>query len=247
MVPVILWSGVKLPRKADGALDLAVIGHVAIVGVLLQALYLGGVWKAIELGMPAGLSALIVGLQPLLTAVIASHTGEHITRRQWTGLLLGIAGVVLVVSAKLATIGLSLGSVSLCLVGLVAITGGTLYQKKHVSGVDLRLTSVVQFAAALIFTLPFAWWLETMQVRWTFAFFGALAWAVLALSIGAISLLLLLIRQGSATRVSSLMYLTPSVTAVLAWLLVGEKFTVMASLGLVVSAIGVALVVRRSV
>ncbi|SOZ37741.1 DMT family transporter [Cupriavidus neocaledonicus] len=246
MVPFVLLARVPLPRVTGStATHWRAVGHIAVAGLLLQAGYLGGVWAAIKLGMPAGVSALIVGMQPILTALIATRMGERIGARQWLGLLLGIAGVALVVANKLGTSGLTPASLALAGGALFSITVGTVYQRHFCPVFDLRMGSVIQFAAAALACVPFMFLCETRDVQWTAAMLGALAWSVVALSIGAISLLFLLIRQGAATRVSSLMYLTPPTTAVMAWLLFGERFPPLAAAGMVLAALGVALVIRR--
>lgn len=224
--------------------------HIAIAGVMVQAGYLSGVWCAIKLGMPAGLSALIVGLQPLLTGFAAPLVGEPVRPRQWLGLLLGLAGVALVVSEKLRPDGGSVLTVALCVFGLLSITAGTLYQKRFCARFDMRSGAVIQFAASALVTLPFAIWLEDLdpqfsQVEWAPDFLLALAWSVFALSIGAMFLLYALIRRNAATQVSSLMYLTPPVTALLAWLLFGETFGLAGIAGMLLAITGVAFVVRR--
>ncbi|WP_246183849.1 DMT family transporter [Pandoraea anhela] len=233
------------PTSDQERTDWPLMAHLAVSGVLIQAVYLGGVWAAIKQGAPAGLAALIVGIQPLLTALFARAVGEPVSRRQWLGLLCGFMGVGLVVANKVGVRGVGIGVVALCVLSLVAITAGTLYQKRFCAHFDLRVGTVVQFGAAFVVTLPAAWALETMQVRWNAEMIGALAWSVLALSIGAISLLFLLIRRGAATKVSSLMYLTPPTTAVMAWLLFGETLSPLSAAGMVVAALGVALVIER--
>ncbi|CAN7290172.1 carboxylate/amino acid/amine transporter [compost metagenome] len=246
MVPFVLLARVPLPRLPGKAeTDWRGVGHIAVAGLLLQTGYLGGVWAAIKLGMPAGVSALIVGMQPILTALIATRMGERIGARQWLGLLLGIAGVALVVANKLGASGLTPASLALAGGALLSITVGTVYQKHFCPVFDLRMGSVIQFAAAALACVPFMFLFETRAVQWSAAMFGAMAWSVVALSIGAISLLFLLIRQGAATKVSSLMYLTPPTTAVMAWLLFGERFPPLAAAGMVLAALGVALVIRR--
>lgn len=251
MVPFMILARVPLPRlpgkAADGGTrtDWRMVAHIAIAGLFLQAGYLGGVWAAVKLGMPAGVSALIVGMQPVLTAVVAARMGERVSRRQWLGLLLGIAGVGLVVANKLSANGLSPTSLLLAVGALFSITFGTLYQKRYCAMLDLRMGSVIQFAAAAAACVPFMLLFETRAVQWTLPMIGALAWSIVALSIGAISLLFMLIRQGAATRVSSLMYLTPPTTAVMAWLLFDERFPPLAALGMALAAGGVALVIRR--
>jgi len=226
------------------------VAHIAIAGVLVQAGYLSGVWSAIKLGMPAGLAALIVGLQPLLTAFGAPLIGEPVRARQWLGLILGLAGVALVVSNKLTATGSSIINVSLCSFALLSITAGTLYQKRFCSRFDLRSGAVIQFTASALITLPFAITLENLtpgfdSVQWTADFIGALCWSVFALSIGAIFLLFALIRKNAATQVSSLMYLTPPLTAVIAWLLFGETLSITGALGMLLAVVGVAFVVRK--
>lgn len=226
------------------------IRHIAVAGVLLQAGYLSGVWCAIKLGMPAGLSALIVGMQPILTAFAAPLVGERVIGRQWLGLAFGLCGVGLVVANKISVIGLSWQSIALCVFALLSITVGTLYQKRYCASFDLRTGTVIQFAASLVVVLPFAIVFERLTpafatVQWTLQFIGALLWAVLALSIGAIFLLFALIRKSAATHVTSLLYLTPPTTAVMAWLMFGEAFSIVGMSGMLLAVIGVALVVRK--
>lgn len=226
------------------------IRHIALAGVLVQAGYLSGVWCAIKLGMPAGLSALIVGLQPILTAFAAPLVGESVRRRQWVGLVFGLCGVGLVVANKISLIGLSSQSIALCVFALFSITAGTLYQKRYCASFDLRTGTIIQFAASLAVLLPFAIVFEHLNpvleaVQWTPQFIGALLWSVIALSIGAIFLLFALIRKSAATQVTSLLYLTPPTTAVMAWLMFGEAFSLIGMAGMVLAVVGVALVVRK--
>lgn len=226
------------------------IWHIAFAGILVQAGYLGGVWCAIKLGMPAGLSALIVGLQPILTAFAAPLVGESVRGRQWIGLLFGLCGVALVVANKITLTGLSWQSIGLCIFALLSITAGTLYQKRNCPAFDLRTGTIIQFAASIVVVLPFAIIFEDLtpaleSVQWTPRFVGALLWAILALSIGAIFLLFALIRKSAATQVTSLLYLTPPTTAVMAWLMFGEAFSIVGMIGMVLAVIGVALVVRK--
>jgi len=220
------------------------IAHVAVAGVLLQAGYLSGVFIGISLGMPAGLSSLIVGMQPLLTGASGWVTGERVSGRQWVGLALGFAGVVMVVSNKVGFAGFGWEAVAFTVMALLAITIGTVYQKKYCGGEDLRTQSVVQFVAAGAVLLPFSLAFETRAVEWSGHFVFALLWVVFVLSFGAISLLMLLLRKGAATMVSSLMYLVPPVTAIMAYLLFGERLSLLAVLGMAVAVVGVALVVR---
>ena len=224
--------------------------HVAVAGLLLQAGYLGGVWAAIKLGMPAGLTALIVGMQPILTAAAAPLIGERVRPRQWLGLVLGLSGVALVVAAKSHTAGLSAAGVGLCVFALLSITAGTMYQRRFCPSFDLRTGTVIQFAATVAALLPLATVLEGFdlhlsRVAWTLDFILAWLWSIFALSIGAIFLLFTLIRRSQATEVTSLLYLTPPTTAVMAWLLFGESFTLLALAGMAVAVTGVAFVVKK--
>ncbi|VTU16094.1 putative DMT superfamily transporter inner membrane protein [Variovorax sp. SRS16] len=218
--------------------------HLAVTGVLMQAGYLGGVWAAVRAGMGSGLTALLVGIQPVLTAIWLSMRGGSITRRQWAGLILGFAGLVLVVFRKLGQgTEVSALTMGLALMALFSITIGTLYQKRFVAPCDVRSASAVQLSAALLVTLPFAA-LETDAIQWNLSSGGAMAWSVLGLSLGGSSLLYILIQRGTATAVTSLLYLVPPCTAVMAWVLFGEPITAMTVAGIATTAVGVSLVVR---
>jgi drug/metabolite transporter (DMT)-like permease len=219
--------------------------HLAVAGVLMQGGYLMGVFAAIDAGMSAGLAALIVGLQPLLTGLAAAPVlGERVSLKQWTGLALGIAGVALVVAQKTTFAGLTTYALLMAILALVSITVGTLYQKRWCGEFDLRSGAIIQFAAALVVLAPFALAFEHRPVQWTAQFLFALAWLVLVLSIAAIALLALLIRRGEATKTVSLFYLVPPVTAILAYLAFGEALTPLAVLGMAISVVGVAMVTR---
>jgi drug/metabolite transporter (DMT)-like permease len=218
--------------------------HLGVTGVLMHAGYLGGVWSAVKAGMGSGLSSLIVGLQPVLTAIWLSGTGGQVTRRQWSGLTLGFAGLVLVVSRKFGQ-GAEADwlNLSLAVLALLSITMGTLYQKRFVQPCDVRSASAVQLSAALLVTLPLAL-LETESMRWNGELVGALAWSVLALTLGGSSLLYLLIQRGAAASVTSLMYLVPPTTALMAWVLFDEPITVVTVIGTALTAFGVSLVLQ---
>jgi drug/metabolite transporter (DMT)-like permease len=222
--------------------------HLAVIGVLIHAGYLGGVWSAVKLGIGAGTSALIVGLQPVLTALWVSATGqEHrVAPRQWLGLALGLTGLVLVVWNKLGHGEVTTINLALCLMALLAITAGTLYQKRFVAPCDVRTANMVQLVAAFVVVLPLAL-LESEAVQPQPALLGAMAWSVLVLTLGGSSLLYMMVQRGAATRVTSLMYLVPPCTAVLAWLLFGELLTPLVLAGLALTALGVGLVVREPV
>ncbi|MBK8173802.1 MAG: DMT family transporter [Rhodospirillales bacterium] len=222
------------------------IRRIALVGVLIHAIYLGGVFLAISLGVPAGIAALIVSLQPLATALLSGpYLGERVSAVQWTGLVLGFAGVVLVVVDKLTWSHGQFAGVGAAVVALLGITAGTLYQKRHATGMNLITGSCVQFAAAGLATVPVVLLFEGRGIEWTGSFVFALLWLSFVLSIGAITLFHMLIRRGAAAKVASLFYLTPAVTAVLAWLLFDETLGWTAIGGMVVAMLGVALVARR--
>lgn len=224
--------------------------HLAVSGMLIHAGYLGGVWVAIKAGMGSGLASLMVGLQPVLTALwVSSMTStdggaEKVTQRQWLGLALGLGGLVLVVSRKFgSTQEVTAYTLAAITIALLSITVGTLYQKRHVQPADVRGANAVQIAAAFAVTLPLALF-ETEAVTWTPQFMGALAWSVLVLTLGGSSLLYLLIQRGAATAVTSLLYLVPPCTALMAWLLFAEPITAVTILGTAITALGVSLVVR---
>lgn len=239
MLPVVLIWQAPWPSRSQ-------IMHIAVAGALLQAGYVGGVWAAVKEGMSAGLTALIVGLQPILTAWFAAWIAERVTPRQWLGLILGLLGVGLVVWAKLSLTGMSHLSLIFIVIALISITMGTLYQKKYCAQFDLRTGSVIQFAASAVICLPLMFLFETREIIWAPELILSLIWAVLALSIGAISLLFVMIRNGEATRVTSLMYLTPPTTAVMAWILFNEPITWTIILGIAITMSAVILVNKTS-
>jgi drug/metabolite transporter (DMT)-like permease len=220
--------------------------HIAIAGLLLHAGYLSGVFCAIHRGVSAGEIALIAGLQPVLTAVAAGPLlGERVTARQWLGLTLGLFGVLLVVQHRLL-LQADLGGYALALLALVSITAGTLYQKRYCVRMDLRSGAVIQFAVSAAVLGVLAPLLETMDVRWTGEFVFAFAWLVLVLSLGAITLLYLLIRRGAAARVTSMFYLVPPVTALMGFLMFGEQLTLSVASGMALTVTAVTLVGMRS-
>ena len=226
--------------------------HLSVSGVLIHAGYLGGVWMAIKGGMGSGLASLMVGLQPVLTALwVSSMTSsqggtEKVTQRQWLGLALGLGGLVLVVSRKFgSTLEITAVTLAAITVALLSITAGTLYQKRYVAPADVRGANAIQIAAAFAVTLPLALF-ETEAITWTPQFMGALAWSVLVLTLGGSSLLYMLIQRGAATAVTSLFYLVPPCTALMAWLLFAEQITAVTVLGTAITALGVSLVVRAA-
>lgn len=240
----LLWTTLARVRWPRGRAQWL---HLALTGVLMHAGYLGGVWAAVRGGLGAGLVALIVGLQPLLTALWISFNGrEHrIASRQWAGLLLGLAGLLLVVWHKLHQGEVTAWTLGLALLALGSITVGTLYQKRWVQACDVRSASTVQLLAALAVTAPLAL-LETGRIDMQPELIGAMVWSVLVLTLGGSSLLYLLIQRGAATAVTSLMYLVPPCTAVMAWLLFDETLGALTLTGLVLTAVGVALAVRAT-
>jgi drug/metabolite transporter (DMT)-like permease len=258
-VPWILWAKVPWPQNRQQFV------HLSVTGILIQAGYLGGVWAAVKAGMGSGLSALIVGIQPVLTAIwlsamharsVASTApaegGVHvsaITPRQWLGLMLGLAGLLMVVWRKL-TQGSALDhvdflNVTFAVMALLSITAGTLYQKRFVQPCDVRSANTVQLLAAACVTLPLAL-LEVESVDWVPDMFGAMAWSVLGLTLGGSSLFYMLIQRGAAASVTSLMYLVPPTTALMAWVLFDEPITAMTLAGTALTALGVSQVVRAT-
>ena len=222
------------------------VGHLAVAGVGIQAGYLGGVWTAVAAGMPAGVAALMVNLQPVLTAVFAVLLGARIGLVQAVGLVLGFLGVVLVVASNVTTVGITALTLTLTTVALLSITAGTLYQKRFCPDFDLRTGQVVQFAAAIVVTLPFVLVFESFRIEWAPQLIGALAWSVLVLTGGGVSLLYLMLRRGAAEKVTSYFYLVPGITALIALVMFGETLGPYAVAGMVVAVLGVALATRRS-
>jgi drug/metabolite transporter (DMT)-like permease len=218
--------------------------HIGVSGLLVHAVYLGGVFVAIKHGLPAGVTALVVGMQPLLTAFGAGWLlGEKVDGRQWAGLALGFVGVAMVVSGKLGDGALGPMLIP-AVVALVGITAGTLYQKKFCPKFDLRTGSVIQFVPTALVTAIGVAMFEDYHIEWNGQFLFALGWLVLVLSLGAISLLNLLIRSGSAVNVASLFYLTPPTTALIAFFIFGENLSLTAAFGMFVAVSGVYLVAR---
>ncbi|MBP6019364.1 MAG: DMT family transporter [Burkholderiaceae bacterium] len=241
-----LVSGARWPTDRRQCL------HLAVTGVLIQGVYLAGVWTAIKLGMGAGLSSLLVSLQPILTAIWLSSRGHRVGSAQWLGLFLGLTGLLLVVWAKLGFGEVQLASLACTIAALLGITVGTLYQKRFVQPCDVRTANLVQLTAAFLVTIPIAL-LETEPMQWLSAdatlnieLIGALAWSVLVLTLGGSSLLYLLIQRGAATSVTSLFYLVPPTTAIMAWALFDEPITILIGIGTAITALGVHFVVRPS-
>lgn len=237
-------TGAPLPRNREQ------YGRAALVGVLLHAGYLGGVFTGISLGVPAGVAAVVTSLQPVLTALLAVRVlGEPLRRGQVVGLGVGVLGVVLVLAPGLrasagATGSLPASGLLACLLALLSGTAATLYQKRHGGDVPLLSGTAVQYAAATGLLLLAGAVTGEHSISWTSRFVLALAWLVVVLSLGAVLLLLVLLREGSAAGVSSLLYLVPPATALEALVLFGERLAPVSVAGVVVTAVGVALVVR---
>jgi drug/metabolite transporter (DMT)-like permease len=238
LAAIVAVMRVPLPGPVDA-------WHSLVAGFLLQSLYLGGVFVALSQGVPAGISALIPGLQPILTATLAGRfLGERVTPVQWGGFALGLVGVLLVLNDRnVSMTGTPIGWTA-SVISLLGITLGTLYQKRYCGGIDLRSATVLQNASAGAAMLVCALLFEPMRVVWTGEFLFALLWLCLVLSVGATILLLWLIRRGAAARVASLFYLVPPVTAFMAFLRFGETLGLAALGGMVLTMAGVALVNR---
>ena len=225
--------------------------HVMVSGVLLHALYLGGVWYAIAHGVPSGISGLIAAIQPILTAALAPLLlRERIGLLQWLGIATGFVGIALVLEPKLATVDFDhLNSVVVPLAinafAMVSVTAGTFYQKRFVPQGDLRSITAVQYIGAFLIVTPIAFMTEPMQVNFTLGFWLVMAWSVFALSLGAIGLLLLLIRRGAVSRAAALIYLVPPSVAIEAYFAFGETMILTQMLGLALTVVGVALATRR--
>jgi len=240
LLTIVAWIG-RAPWP-----PLRALGPLAVGGVFVHAGYLGATFGAMSVGVEAGVSSLMAGLQPVLTAVFAApFLGERVSPRQWAGLALGLCGVTLVVWNKL---GLGLGTpagMALSFLSAVFMTSGTLWQKRFGGAMDLRTGSVVQFAASALVVLPLAAW-EGFRVDWTPSFIGAMGWLCLALSVGTISVLFVLIRRGAAAEVASLFFLVPPTTAILAWFMFGETMGATALAGMALVVIAVAMVTWKA-
>jgi len=219
--------------------------NAVLVGMLLHGVYLGGVFWSIAQGFPVGVSALINGLQPVLTAMLARpYLGERLNTRQWLGIMLGFSGVTLVVWHKIGPLDGQMAGAAANVIGMIGITMATLYQKRHGGTADLRSGAAIQLASAACLMWIIALAVERLEVTWTGTFIAVMAWMVLVNSLGAFSLLYILIRRGAASKVASLFYLVPPVVALEAWLLFGETMSPTAIAGMAMTALGVALVTR---
>ena len=245
IVAALIWAWVLL--KKTRRLSLRQTGEQALIGALVHFLYLGGVFVAISWGTEAGVSALIVGLQPVFMAVLAAaFLKERLGGIQWTGMALGLAGVALVVARKLsAGIG-DLDGALICGLGLFGIAVGAILQKRLGEDTPMLAGNAAQFASASACCALVAAFTETGQIAWTAEFIFALSWLILVLSLGAITILYILIRKGAASKVGSLFFLVPPATAIFAWFLFGERMGVIEICGMAMAAAGVFLVNRTS-
>ena len=236
-----LMTTLALAMRAPWPRDARQWFHIGVSGLLVHAVYLGGVFVAISRGLPAGVASLVVGIQPLLTAVGAGWLlNETVLKRQWLGLVLGFAGVGMVVSGKLGS-GFGLDALWPALAALAGITAGTLYQKRFCPSFDWRTGAIAQFLPTMVATALVVGTAGSYRVEWVPEFIFALGWLVLVLSLGAVSLLNMLIRRGTAVNVASLFYLVPPSTALIAWLLFDERLAGMALLGMALAVWGVYL------
>jgi drug/metabolite transporter (DMT)-like permease len=238
MLVIALIGGARWPNRRE-------VGHSLVVGALVRGAYLGGVFVVISQGVPAGVSALLPGLQPILTSTIANRfMGERVSGLQWFGLALGLVGVLLVLHDRsIVMAGSALGWIA-SVVSLVGITIGSLYQKRFGGTIDWRSGNTVQYAGAGVLFGIGALLFETRTIHWTGEFVFALAWLVIVLSIGAVGLMYWLLRRSAATRFASLFYLVPATTALFAYLLFGEKLDTLSVFGMLVCAAGVVLASR---
>lgn len=238
MALIAVVAGAPLPDRAG-------IGHSFVSGLLVHGVYLGGVFLAISQGVPAGISALIPGLQPILTSTIANRfMGERVTARQWAGLVLGLGGVALVLhDRQMLAEASALGWIA-SVVSLIGITLGALYQKRFSGGIDWRSGNTIQYLGVAVVFWIIAFAFETRVIHWSVELVAALAWLAVVLSIATIGLMYWLIRRSAATRFASLFYLVPATTALMAYFLFGEKLDALSIFGMVVCAAGVLIVNR---
>lgn len=246
LLTLVVFAGLLWWRKPQWC-SLSQAGHQMVVGFLVHACYLGGVFVAIDWMLPAGITSLIMGLQPLLTALLGLlWLSERLHSRQWLGLMLGLLGVVLVVSQNVqGSSAAGWDAWTAALLALIAISIGTLYQKRFGKGVDLMVGAFYQYLATAVVMALLAWQFDSGVVVWNLQLIGALAWMVLALSVVAILLLLVMIREGEASKVASYFYLVPPLTAIEAWVLFDETLSAIAMVGIGIAVAGVYLTVKK--
>ena len=237
LLPVVLWTRAPLPATGRDWL------HVIIAGLLMHALHLGGSHYSQYLGISAGIVAVLLSVQPVLTALIASRwMGERLAPRQWAGVILGFAGVVLIVWHKTAVNEITVGGLTAVIVSLAGVTAGTLYTRAFCPRVDLRSAALVQFAVTGAVLAPLAWGIEGFAVTWAWPLLAAIVFLVIGASILAVNALHTLMRRGAATRVTSLLYLTPIFAVVLEYLMFDIVPGTLSMAGIAVTCAGVAMV-----
>lgn len=245
----VLTGLIALAFRAEWPKTRAAYGHALMTGVLLHSIYLGGVWWAVAHGVPAGVSALIAALQPLMTTGLARLGGERLGAMQVSGIVIGFLGVMGVIAPKLA--GLSAGGlgnlalpVTVNVLAMLAVTFGTLYQKRYIASGDLKAISTLQYAGAFLALLPFSLALEPLRFENRWETWAAMAWSVVPLSLGAIGLMLMMIRRGAVSKVAALIYLIPPTAAIEAYLMFGETLTPLQIGFMMLTAVGVYLATR---
>lgn len=235
---LIVFSPAKLTKNQ--------IFHAMVTGILIHGAYLGGVYSAIKLGMPAGLAAIIVGLQPLFTTLLAiALFKSYVSKLQWIALLIGMVGLVMVVATSLNMSGFSLETLLFAFIALIGITVGTLYQKRFCQDQALLPSVYWQYIASLLVFLPITYFGSNEPIQWSFEFIFSLAWLVFALSVVAILLLMYMVKQGDAAKVTAYFYLVPPATAVEAWLLFDEQLAFMTIMGMMLCAFSVYIVTKK--
>lgn len=245
LLALLVFGGIVLAVRAPWPRRAQEWGQALVAGVLLHGFYLGGVFWSVKHGLPAGITALVAGLQPLVTAALAGPLlGERVSVRKWAGILIGLAGASLVVAPKIGDGGVPPLALGVCFFGMLSITLGTIWQKRTGNTLDLRVNAMVQYVGAALVTLPLVLLLEEGHIAFTLPLIGAMTWAVLGLSVGAIGLLLFLIRQGAVVGVATLLYLVPPVAALMAFALFGETLSPVQMIGMALAASGVAVASR---
>jgi drug/metabolite transporter (DMT)-like permease len=239
LIPLVLWLKPAWPKTRSQWL------HIVVAGLLMHAIHLSGSHYAQYLGMSAGIAAVILALQPLATALFAHSAGDRVTRLQWFGIALGFAGVALIVWHKIDVSAITVGSLVAVLTGLVALTAGTLYQRRFCPAVDLRSGALIQFVASLLVLLPLSFAFEDTKVQWSWALLGAIAFLVVFASILAVNALHTLMRHNEATRVTSMLYLPPIFAVGMEYLVFGVVPNMISFAGIAVTSVGVALAMRR--
>ena len=240
LIPLVLWLKPAWPKTPREWL------HVIVAGLLMHAIHLSGSHYAQYLGMSAGIAAVILALQPLATALIARGSGDRVTRLQWFGITLGFAGVALIVWHKIDVRAVSFGSLMAVVVGLAALTVGTLYQRKFCPTVDLRSSALIQFVVSLMAILPLSIVFEGAKVQWSWPLLGSIAFLVIGASILAVNALHTLMRHGEATRVTSMMYLPPIFAVAMEYLVFSVVPTAISLVGIAVTSVGVAMAMHRA-